>query len=156
MHQIFFIIRKKQYFSSKFDRTKMSEKYKEKLNLLSEMIAFAQIDGELHEKEYQLLQLVACELQIKNVDFKDLFQSDIHLKGIKSSFERMQQFYRLALLMHVDGIIHQNENNAIHEIGIKMALNPFAIDRILKAINTAPQKIIDPLFLISVFSEQLN
>ena len=37
-----------------------------------------------------------------------------------------------------------------------MALNPFAIDRILKAINTAPHKIIDPLFLISVFSEQLN
>lgn len=134
----------------------MSEKYKEKLNLLSEMISFAQIDGELHEKEFQLLQLVACELQIKNADFKDLFQSDTNLKGIKNSFDRIQQFYRLALLMYVDGIVHQNENKAIHEIGIKMALNPFAIDRILKAINAAPTKTIDPLFLINVFNEQLN
>ena len=65
----------------------MSEKYKEKLNLLSEMIAFAQIDGELHEKEYQLLQLVACELQIKNADFKDLFQLDTKLENIKNSFK---------------------------------------------------------------------
>lgn len=134
----------------------MDENYEEKLNLLSEMVSFAQIDGKLHETEFQFLQLVACELQIKHTDFKDLFQSDLISKPIKNELERMQHFYRLALLMHCDGIKHENENNAIHEIGIKMALNPFAINRILKAIDHSPNKTIDPYFLIEVFNEQLN
>ena len=134
----------------------MSENYKEKLNLLSEMVSFAQVDGKLHEKEFQFLQLVACELQIKHVDFKDLFQSDFKPQPILSNLDRMEHFYRLALLMHCDGVTHENENNAIHEIGIKMALNPFAINRILKAIACSPTNTIDPYFLIEVFNEQLN
>ena len=134
----------------------MSEKYKEKLNLLSEMVSFAQVDGQLHEREYQFLQFVACELQIKNADFKDMFQSDSNSKAIKNEFERIQHFYRLALLMHCDGVKHHTENSAIHLIGIKMALNPFAINRILKAIDQSETKTIDPHFLIEVFNEQLN
>ncbi len=134
----------------------MSENYNEKLNLLSEMVSFAQIDGKLHEKEFQFLQLIACELQILNKDFNDLFQSEAKSKPIQNEFERMQQFYRLALLMHCDGFKHPNENNAIHEIGIKMALNPFAIDRILKAIDSSSSRTLNPHFLLQVFNEQLN
>lgn len=134
----------------------MSENYNEKLNLLSEMVSFAQIDGKLHEKEFQFLQLIACELQILNKDFNDLFQSEAKSKPIQNEFERMQQFYRLALLMHCDGFKHPNENNAIHEIGIKMALNPFAIDRILKTIDSSSSRTLNPHFLLQVFNEQLN
>lgn len=134
----------------------MGKNYEDKLNLLSEMISFAQIDGQLHDREFQFLQLVACELQIKHTDFIDLFQSDYTIKPIQNDLERMQHFYRLALLMHCDGVKHQNENNAIHEIGIKMALNPFAINRILKAIDNSATKTIDPHFLLAVFNEQLN
>ena len=134
----------------------MSENYNEKLNLLSEMVSFAQIDGKLHEKEFQFLQLIACELQILNKDFNDLFQSEAKSKPIQNEFERMQQFYRLALLMHCDGFKHPNENNAIHEIGIKMALNPFAIDRILKTIDSSSSCTLNPHFLLQVFNEQLN
>ena len=134
----------------------MIENYEEKLSLLSEMISFAQIDGKLHDREFQFLQLVACELQIKYTDFIDLFQSDLKHIPIQNDLERMQHFYRLALLMHCDGVKHQNENTAIHEIGLQMALNPYAINRILKAIDQSPTKTIDPHFLITVFNEQLN
>ena len=134
----------------------MIENYEEKLSLLSEMISFAQIDGKLHDREFQFLQLVACELQIKYADFIDLFQSDLKHIPIQNDLERMQHFYRLALLMHCDGVKHQNENTAIHEIGLQMALNPYAINRILKAIDQSPTKTIDPHFLITVFNEQLN
>ena len=106
----------------------MSEKYEEKLSLLADMICFAQVDGKLHQREYTFLQLVACELKIKSNDFKQLFQQDFSSKPIYDPFERVQHFYRLALLMHCDGILHERENKAIHEIGISMALNPFAIN----------------------------
>ena len=134
----------------------MTENYEEKLSLLADMICFAQVDGELHEREFTFLQLVACELKIKNDDFKQLFHQDLKSKPIYEEFERIQQFYRLALLMHCDGVLHERENKAIHEIGISMALNPFAINRVLKAMEKSKTKMISPAFLIEVFQEQLN
>ena len=134
----------------------MTENYEEKLSLLADMICFAQVDGELHQLEYNFLQLVACELKIKNEDFKQLFHQDLKSKPIYEEFERIQQFYRLALLMHCDGVLHERENKAIHEIGISMALNPFAINRVLKAMEKSETKMISPAFLIAVFQEQLN
>ncbi len=130
--------------------------YKDKLALLSEMIAFSVIDGKLHEREYLFLSMIAEELQIDKDAFKNLFHQEEHPVVIKSEFERIQQFYRLALLMHCDGVLHEREHIKIHEIGINMGLNPHAIKRVLKAMEVSPNKMISPEFLIEVFQEQLN
>jgi uncharacterized tellurite resistance protein B-like protein len=132
------------------------EKYEEKLALLTDMIAFSVIDGRLHEREYLFLILIAEELQITKEDFKGLFHQETYPIVIKSEFERIQQFYRLALLMHCDGVLHEREQNKIHEIGINMGLNPHAIKRVLKAMESSPNKMVTPEFLLEVFQEQLN
>ena len=44
-----------------------------RLSLLSEMIEFAIVDGELHDKEYDFLYLLSQELQIEKPAFLDLF-----------------------------------------------------------------------------------
>ena len=75
---------------------------------------------------------------------------------IKNEFERIQQFYRLALLMHCDGVLHEREQIKIREIGINMGLNPFAIKRDLKAMEQSPTRMVSPEFLLEVFQEQLN
>lgn len=131
-------------------------KYEEKTGLLSEMIAFSVIDGRLHEREYLFLSMIADELQVKKEDFLALFHQENYPVVIKSEFERIQQFYRLALLMHCDGVLHERERNAIQEIGINMGLNPHAIKRVLKAMELSPTKMISPEFLLEVFQEQLN
>lgn len=128
----------------------------EKISLLSDMIAFAIVDGELHEREYLFLSLIAVELGISTAELKQLFHEEHRSEIIKSEFERIQQFYRLALLMHCDGILHEREQIKIHEIGINMGLNPFAIKRVLKAMEQSPTKMISPEFLLEVFQEQLN
>ncbi|QBZ99118.1 excinuclease ABC subunit B [Flavobacterium sangjuense] len=130
--------------------------YKERLALLSEMIAFSVVDGRLHEREYLFLAMIAEELQVEKGDFKSLFHQEEYPIVIKSEFERIQQFYRLALLMHCDGVLHEREQNKIHEIGINMGLNPHAIKRVLKAMQDSPTKLISPEFLLEVFQEQLN
>jgi hypothetical protein len=130
--------------------------YEEKLSLLAEMVTFAVIDGRLHERELQFLKLVADELRIRKEDLKELFHQEIKPATIKSEFERIQQFYRLALLMHCDGILHEREKIAINEIGIRMGLNPFAMRRVLKAMESSPTGIISPDFLLEVFQEQQN
>jgi uncharacterized tellurite resistance protein B-like protein len=130
--------------------------YKERLSLLSEMISFSVVDGRLHEREYLFLSMIADELQVEKDDFKNLFHQEEYPVVIKSEFERVQQFYRLALLMHCDGVLHEREQNKIHEIGINMGLNPHAIKRVLKAMEESPSKMISPEFLLEVFQEQLN
>lgn len=128
----------------------------EKISLLSDMIAFAIVDGELHEREFTFLSIIATELGISKDELKQLFHEEHRSEIIKNEFERIQQFYRLALLMHCDGILHEREQVKIHEIGINMGLNPFAIKRVLKAMEQSPTKTISPEFLLEVFQEQLN
>ncbi|MCV9930527.1 excinuclease ABC subunit B [Flavobacterium sp. LS1R49] len=128
----------------------------EKISLLLELISFSTVDGELHKREYDFLWLVARELNIDEVTFKDLFHQEVPPLVIKSEFQRIQQFYRLALIMYCDGILHSKEAKAIQQIAIDMGLNPVATKRILNLMKNAPNAIIDPAVLLKIFQEQHN
>ncbi|MEO8533999.1 MAG: TerB family tellurite resistance protein [Flavobacterium sp.] len=128
----------------------------QKRSLLLEMIAFSTVDGKLHKRELDFLWLVAQELNIEKKDFQDLFHQENAFLTIKSEFQRIQQFYRLALIMHCDGILHEKEAKAIQQIAIEMGLNPNATKRILDLMQKAPNAMIDPKLLLKVFQEQHN
>ena len=128
----------------------------EKRGLLLEMIAFSTVDGQLHKREYDFLWLVAQELNIEYSVFKDLFHQEEIPVMIKSEFQRIQQFYRLALLMYCDGVLHEKEATAIQQIAIEMGLNPTAVKRVLRLMEKAPNAMIEPKVLLKVFQEQHN
>jgi uncharacterized tellurite resistance protein B-like protein len=136
--------------------TNLMDTQEEKIKLLSEMIAFSVVDGRLHEREYQFVWIVAQELGIGKNEFNELFRNELPAGVIKSEFERVQQFYRLALLMHCDGVLHPKEEEAIRQIAINMGLNPSATNRILKLMQQSPNGMIAPEVVLSVFQEQLN
>lgn len=127
-----------------------------KISLLSEMIAFALVDGELHDKEYDFLLLVSRELQIEKPAFLDLFRKRDEFIPIREEFQRILHFYRLALIMFCDGVFHTEENKSIHQIGIAMGLNPVAMNRIIALMQTSPDKMIAPETVICAFQEQYN
>ncbi|NDP28583.1 MAG: excinuclease ABC subunit B [Flavobacterium sp.] len=130
--------------------------YEEKISLLLEMISFATIDGNLHKKEYAFLGIVATELNISKVVFNDLFHQELPHLVIKSEFERFHQFYRLALLMHCDGVLHPKEEVAILQISVDMGLNPMVTNRVLKMMKMKPSPIIEANILLEIFKEQHN
>ncbi len=130
--------------------------FEEKRSLLLEMIAFSTIDGVLHKREYEFLDIIANELGFDSVEFKDLFHQELPVIPIKSEFLCIQQFYRLALLMYCDGILHEKEMITLQQIAINMGLNPTATKRILKLMQSAPNAIIDGSVLLNVFQEQHN
>ena len=132
------------------------DSYQEKISLLQEMIAFALIDGELHDREYDFLEMVAMELEIEKTVFHKLFENRGEVTVIKDEFHRICQFYRLALLMRCDEVLHERERIKINEIGINMGLDPYAIKRVLKLIEDSPDHMVDGQILIKLFSEQLN
>ncbi|MBC7846501.1 MAG: excinuclease ABC subunit B [Flavobacterium sp.] len=130
--------------------------FEEKRSLLLEMIAFSTVDGQLHKREYEFLSIVARELNIEKDVFNDLFHQELPQILVKSEFGRIQQFYRLALLMYCDGVLHTKEDNAIQQITLNMGLNPAATKRILKIMKEGATPIIDPEVLVRIFKEQHN
>lgn len=130
--------------------------FEEKRSLLLEMIAFSTVDGQLHKREYEFLSIVAQELNIEKEVFNDLFHQELPQTIVKSEFGRIQQFYRLALLMHSDGVLHTKEDHAIQQITLNMGLNPLATKRILKIMKKGTDPIINPELLLQIFKEQHN
>lgn len=130
--------------------------YQEKLSLLSDMIAFAKIDGDIHERELQFLGIIASQLNVEQNDFEKLFDHGAQHLIIKDEHQRILHFYRLALLMHADGILHEKEQVAIREIGINMGLSPFAMRSVLQEMRQSPSGLIDPDLLLALFRAQHN
>jgi uncharacterized tellurite resistance protein B-like protein len=128
----------------------------EKLSLLAEKISFSVVDGKIHEREYGFISLIAQELGIEKEVINNLFQEEIKPLKIFSETARVQQFYRLALLMHVDGVLHEKEDNSLHEIGIKMGLNPQAMNTILKLMKNSDCHTLDAKILFKAFDAQHN
>ncbi|MFT5753468.1 MAG: putative tellurite resistance protein B-like protein [Flavobacterium sp.] len=132
------------------------ETYQEKISLLQEMIAFAFVDGQLHDREYDFIEMIAEELEIDKQTMLKLYDKKEQKLIIKDEISRICQFYRLALLMHVDGVLHEKENKKINEIGINMGLNPYAMKRVLHLMKKSPTRMIDGDVLMAAFHEQLN
>lgn len=130
--------------------------YEEKLSLLSEMIAFAKIDGQVHERELAFLSIVASQLRVDKPVFESLFEHPTEKIILKTEHQRILQFYRLALLMHADGVLHDNEQVAIREMGINMGLSPFAMKSVLNEMQRSPTGLIDPDMLLALFRAQQN
>lgn len=128
----------------------------QKISLLSDMIAFAIVDGELHEREYMFLSIIAVELGINKDELNQLFHEENRSEIIKSDFERIQQFYRLALLMHCDGVLHPKEEVTIRQIAINMGLNPLVTKRVLLLMKKSRSPIIEADILLEIFKEQHN
>ncbi|WP_339919811.1 excinuclease ABC subunit B [uncultured Flavobacterium sp.] len=128
--------------------------YEDKKNLLLDMIAFSTVDGHLNKKEYEFLFFIANELNIEKGGFNDLVHQELPVLSLKNESRRIQQFYRLALLMHSDAIAQGKEATAIKQIAIRMGLNPEAAKRVLKKIEKSPSTTIPTDVLLRIFKEE--
>ena len=130
--------------------------FEEKRSLLLEMISFSIVDGKLHQRELDFIWIVAKELSFTRAEYSDLFHQELPHLPIKSEFQRIQQFYRLALIMHCDGVLHEKESVAIRQIAIDMGLNPGATKRVLQMMQESLNAMIDAKALLGMFQEQHN
>lgn len=128
----------------------------EKLSLLSEMIAFAQIDASIKSIEYRFLSGIAKQLEISQEDFNYLFEHPVNYVHLKSHSERIVQFHRLVLLMNLDQNISEKDLRKLHNFGLRMGLSHESINRVLDVMESFPNKIVPPDFLIEIFKVQYN
>lgn len=130
--------------------------YKEKLSILSEMIAFARVDYTLKDSEYQFLRGVASNLGIEEKTFQKLLDQKSPKVTLKSQAERIVQFHRLLLLMNIDQEQHKKEINTLYNIGLTMGLPPSAIGQVLEVMHKYPDKVVPAQVLIDIFKAHYN
>ena len=128
----------------------------EKLSLLSEMITFARIDNNLRAIEHKFLLGVAKQLEITREDYDYLLDNPVTHINLKSHSERIVQFHRLILLMNLDRDIADKDLIRLHNFGLRMGLGHEAINRVLDLMESFPNKIVPPDFLIDIFKTQYN
>lgn len=128
----------------------------EKLSLLAELIKLSKCDKKTKEEEYAFLLVIAEQLGIKKNEFDKIFNEFINFKSPKLESDRILQFQRLVLLMNIDNEIKKEELDFIHDLGIKMGLNPLATNQVLKEMYKYPNKLIPPEDLIKIFKKHHN
>ncbi|MCB0446564.1 MAG: TerB family tellurite resistance protein [Gelidibacter sp.] len=128
----------------------------EKLSLLSEMIAFAQSNESIKSIEYRFLFGIAKQLEISKEDFDYLIEHPVTYVHLKSHSERIVQFHRLVLLMNLDHEVNSKELVKLHNFGLRMGLSHESINRVLDLMDSFPNRVVPPDFLIDIFKVQYN
>lgn len=129
---------------------------KEKLSILSEMIAFAKVDNVVRELEYNFLLSVAEQLGVPHDVFEGLFNHESEHVIPKTQADRILQFHRLVLLMNVDQVQEELEIKRLHDMGLGMGLPPSAIDQVLSIMHKYPNNVVPPEVLIDIFKAHYN
>ena len=130
--------------------------HKEKLSILSQMIAFARVDHSIKQSEYDFLLQVAHTLGIGKDVFEGLLKEKSPKVRLKTKAERIVQFHRLILLMNIDKEQHRKEIDKLYNIGLKMGLPPAAISQVLEVMHRYPDNIVPPDVLINIFKAYYN
>jgi len=128
----------------------------EKLSLLSEMIAFAKADKNLKRIEYNFLLSIAKQLDVSRADFDYLIEHPINYVNLKSHSERIVQFHRLILLMHIEEERTDEKIGKIHNYGLRMGLSHESINRVLYLMDGFPNMMVPAEVLIDIFKVQYN
>ncbi|MGB6268644.1 MAG: TerB family tellurite resistance protein [Olleya sp.] len=128
----------------------------EKLSLLSEMIAFAKSDDSLKTVEYNFLLAVAKQLEVSREDFDYLIKHPVSRVTLKSHSERIVQFHRMVLLMHVDKERTREELAKLYNYGLRMGLNHESITKVLYLMEGFPDMMVPAEVLIDIFKVQYN
>jgi len=130
--------------------------FEEKLSILSQMIAFAQVDHSIKASEYGFLLEVASQLGVDRETFEGLLRERSKTVPLKSQGERIVQFHRLLLLMNIDREQHQKELDALFNIGLRMGLPPAAMSQVLEVMHHYPDKLVPADVLIDIFRAHYN
>lgn len=130
--------------------------YKEKLSILSEMIAFATVNKSIKAQEYNFLVSVSEHLGIEKTVFEELLQKKAEKKVLKNQTDRIIQFHRLLLLMNVDEHQTKEEITKLYNIGLKMGLPPSAISQVLEIMHQYPNNLIPTDILLNIFRAHYN
>ncbi len=128
----------------------------ENLSLLSQLIQVSHADGQLDEMEYRLILAMGALLGISRVQVEELLYAPVDVKLQASEFDRIQQFYRILLLVNVNNKVHEEELVTLRKCGLRMGLRPEAVEEVLKEMPRHKNGQLPPEMLMRIFQRYHN
>ena len=128
----------------------------EKRSIISELFELSKVDGEVSEQEINLIKTMGNMIGLSDQEILDCLQNPAPFDPQTSAQDRIVQFHRLVLLMNIDGEVHASELNHLRLVGVKMGLNPKAVDEVLTRMYDYPNNLIPPQDLIAIYAKHLN
>lgn len=136
----------------------MDKKYKEKLSHISDLFKLARIDDNQAIIENVFIERISIKMGVHLTDVQAL-RSDI-LKADKmypiSEFKRITNFYNLLLVMLVDNEVHEEEIHFCKDLGLKMGLNPYAVNQVIDKLLENNFKPLEAEIVTSIFKQFHN
>lgn len=128
----------------------------EKRQIISDMIAIAKADNELHEREYDFILAVAERLGLSKEDVDHIHANPSKVNVLTTEIQRITQFHRLLLLINVDQETHFAEMDALRNYGLKLGIRAEAIEQILDEMGTHENNMIPSDRLVQIFKRFYN
>ena len=129
----------------------MDNQHQEKLSLLQDLIALSKADNNVSFMETQFINSVALTMGISGAELQTLKDNPIAYNPQNKEIDRITQFYRLLLLMGIDSDHHEKEINFCKNTGLKMGLNPIAINEVVKRLLASEKGMLPPNDVIEIF-----
>lgn len=114
------------------------------------------IDGEIKPSEIQLIEKLAERMTIPKSDVYKLFQNPKPSRPPFSEADRITHFYKLMLVMRVDGETDDSELETLVNFGLKMGIRPGVADQILKKMDQYENGIVPADELLNIFKIYYN
>jgi len=130
--------------------------HQEKLSLLQDLIHLSKADDKVTYMEQNFIFTIANGLGINEFELQKLLDNPTTFKPHKNEMDRITHFYRLLLLMGVDQEKHETEQQFCKDVGLKMGLNPIAMDLIIKKIIESETHQLNPQEIIEIFKISHN
>ena len=130
--------------------------HQEKLSLLQDLILLSRADDHVQFSEENFIFTIAQGLGISEIELNKLKETGAPYAPENKELDRIIQFYRLLLLMGVDSERHQKEIDFCKESGLKMGLNPVAINEIIQQMISSESGTLPPESIIKIFQTYHN
>lgn len=129
---------------------------REKKSIISELISLGKVDGHVHEDEIGLIKQMGNMIGLSDEIILDLFKNPVPYDPPTDAMERILQFHRLVLLMNVDVNVSPHEIQHVKLMGIRLGLDPDAIEEVLQTMVKYENNVIPPDVLMAIYIKNLN
>lgn len=130
--------------------------HEQKLSLLTQLIKIASADGHNRDEEYDMLHLVAQQLEIEPMEMEALFTSSEKFKPPKTEAKRIIIFYHLLKMVWADGELERDEIHLLKEFSLNMGLPTQAVNAIIERSQVYDRGDIPIEELIDIFQVHHN
>lgn len=95
-------------------------------------------------------------MKLSQKEVHALFQNPKVSRPPFSEADRITHFYKLMLVMQVDGDTHEVELETLKNFGLKMGIRPMVADQILHKMNQYENGIVPAEELLNIFKIYYN